>query len=71
MISAQSEHTTVRKATAMDMVDGPATPGFLASPWHATGTSNTGPLRSECTAKIAVTACFRFAKVFLHHEESL
>ena len=35
-------HYSVRKATAMDMVDGPATPGFLASPWHATGTSNTG-----------------------------
>ena len=25
----------------MDMVDGPATAGFLASPWRATGTSNT------------------------------
>ena len=34
-------HYPVGKATAMDMVDGPATAGFLASPWHATGTSNT------------------------------
>ena len=44
MISAQSEHNhyPVGKATAMDMVDDPATAGFLASPWRATGTSNTG-----------------------------
>ena len=40
-------HYPVGKATAMDMVDGPATAGFLASPWRATGTSNTATLRSE------------------------
>ena len=45
-------HYPVGKATAMDMVDDPATAGFLASPWRATGTSNTGSSPSISSATL-------------------